>query len=41
MKENKSLVSSMNMKQEWGREIHTDKCNLNERTGLAWLQLGV
>jgi hypothetical protein len=35
------LVSYRNMKQLLGKEIYTDKCNMNERTVLAWLQLGI
>lgn len=35
MKENKFLVSYWNMKQEWGREMHTGQWNSNERSALA------
>jgi hypothetical protein len=38
IKENKSLDPYTNMKQEWWREIYTYTHNLNEKTGLAWLQ---
>ena len=40
MKENKTLVSHGNMKQEWGREMCIDQCNFNDRMELAWLRLG-
>jgi len=36
MKEEEFIVSYSNMKQEWGREMYTDQCNLNERIGLVW-----
>jgi hypothetical protein len=35
MKENKSLMPYWNMKQEWGREMHTVQWNSKERSGLA------
>jgi hypothetical protein len=41
MEENKSLISYENMEQEWGREIHTDRCNSAERTGLVWVSVGL
>ena len=29
------------MGQEWGTEMHTDRCNSTERTGLVWVRVGI
>jgi hypothetical protein len=36
MKDKKSLVSYWNMKEEWGRDLYIDRCNLSERIALSW-----
>jgi len=35
VKEEEFIVSYWNMKQEWGREMYTDQCNLNERSRVS------
>jgi hypothetical protein len=43
MKENtgKSLSAYWKMKKEWGREIYTFCCKLNNRNTIAWFRLGI
>jgi hypothetical protein len=36
-----SLVFYQEMKQEWGRKEYNDRCNSNERRGMAWWRLGI
>jgi hypothetical protein len=40
MKENKSLSAYWKMK-EWGRELYTFCCKLNDRNAIAWFRLGI
>lgn len=39
MKEEEFMVSYWNMKQEWGREMSTDQCNLNERSMVSMISV--
>jgi hypothetical protein len=41
MIENKYLSAYWNMKKEWGRELYTFCCKLNDRNAISWFRLGI
>jgi hypothetical protein len=36
-----SLIFYCEMKYEWGKESHSDKCTRKERMGIIWLKTGI